>query len=136
MELQFIRFGHRDEEIKKEQEKQLNKNKNLSQVLLWFNRIFSLLLCLVLVAVFIFAIYVRTTEDRPANGIPSIKIVKSESMAKRNTKNLYLFEKGLDDQFQMFDVVICRHIPAEDELKLYDIVVYQKDDIQIIHIHS
>ena len=133
MELQFIRFGHRDEEIKKEQEKQLNKNKNLSQVLLWFNRVFSLLLCLVLVAVFIFAIYVRTTEDRPANGIPSIKIVKSESMAKRNTKNLYLFEKGLDDQFQMFDVVICRHIPAEDELKLYDIVVYQKDDIQIIH---
>ena len=57
-EIQFIRFGHRDEAIKKEKERQLNKNKNLSQAILWFNRILSLLLCLILIAVFVFAIYV------------------------------------------------------------------------------
>ncbi len=132
-EIQFIRFGHRDEAIKKEKERQLNKNKNLSQAILWFNRILSLLLCLILIAVFVFAIYVRATEDKPANGIPSIKVVKSESMAKKNTKNEHLFIYGLDDQFQMFDVVICNHIPDEKDLELYDIVVYEKDDIQVIH---
>lgn len=133
MELQFIRFGHRDEAIKKEKEKQLNKNKNLSQALLWFNRIFSLVLCLILIAVFAFAIYVRATEDKPANGIPSIKVVKSESMAKKNSKNEYLFLYGLDDQFQMFDVVICNHVPDEKDLELYDVVVYEQDGMQIIH---
>lgn len=133
MELQFIRFGHRDEAIKKEKEKQLNRNKNLSQAVLWFNRGLSLLLCLILIAVFAFAIYVRATEDKPANGIPSIKIVKSESMAKKNAKNEHLFVYGLDDQFQMFDIVICNHIPAEKDLELYDVVVYEQDDIQIIH---
>ncbi len=132
-EIQFIRFGHRDEEIKKEKEKELNKNKNLSQALLWSNRILSLLLCLALIAVFAFAIYVRSTEDKPANGIPSIKVVKSESMAKKNVENKYLFSNGLNDQFQMFDIVICKHLPAEEDLELYDIVVYEQDDIQIIH---
>ena len=106
MEIQFIRFGHRDETIKKEREKELNKNKNLSRALLWSNRIVSLIVCSLLIVVFVFAIYVRTTEDKAANGIPSIKIVKSESMAKKNSKNTYLFLNNLDDQFQMFDIVI------------------------------
>lgn len=133
MEIKLIGYGHRDESIKKEREKELNKNKRLSQAMLWSNRIFSLLICLALIAVFVFAIYVRTTEDKPANGIPSIKIVKSESMAKKHYKNTYLFENHLDNQFQMFDVVICRHLPAEEDLELYDIVVYKQDDVYVIH---
>lgn len=133
MEIQFIRYGHRDEVIKKEREKELNRNKNLSQALLWTNRILSLLLCLALIAVFAFAIYVRATEDRPANGIPSIKVVKSESMSKKNSKNDYLFTNDLDNQFQMFDIVICKHLPDEKDLELYDVVVYKQDDMYIIH---
>ena len=133
MEIQFIKFGHRDETIKKEYEKELNKNKNLSRVILWSNKIISLLVCVILIALFAFAIYVRTTEDRAANGIPSIKVVKSESMATKNSKNTYLFLHHLDNQFQMFDIIICHHLPAENELELYDVVVYKKDDMYVIH---
>ena len=129
MELELIGFGHRDEAIKK----QLNKKKKESRVLLWISRIVSLLLCAVFVCTFVFSIYVRVNEDRPANGIPSIKVVKSESMARKHSDNRYLFDNKLNDQFQMFDVIICRHLPAEDELELYDIVVYKKDDMHIIH---
>ena len=78
-----------------------------------------------------FALYVRVSEDRPANGIPSIKVVKSESMAEKNPKNTYLYNNDLDDQIQMFDIVICRHLPPEDELELYDVVVYKKDDMHV-----
>ena len=77
--------------------------------------------------------YVRATEDKPANGIPSIKVVKTESMAKKNPKNEYLYENNLNDQFQAFDIVICHHLPAEEDLELYDVVIYKKDDIYIIH---
>ena len=129
MEMELIRFGHRDKEIKK----QLNKKKKESRVLLWIGRIISLLLCLMFVVTFSFAVYIRATEERPANGIPSIKVVKSESMAEKNAKNKYLFDNNIDDQLQMFDIVICRHLPAEDELELYDVVVYKQDDIHIIH---
>ena len=93
----------------------------------------SVLLCVVVITVFLFAIYVRVNEDRPANGIPSIKVVKSESMATKHSENKYLFDNKLDNQFQMFDLVFCRHLPAEDELELYDIVVYKQDDMYVIH---
>jgi len=129
MELELIKHGHRDETIKKE----LNKKRKGNRVFLWVNRIVSLLLCAIFVTAFSFAIYIRATEDRPANGIPSIKVVKSESMAEKYSGNTYLFDNDLNDQFQMFDIVVCRHLPAEDELKLYDIVVYKQDDIYIIH---
>lgn len=129
MELELIQHGHRDEAIKKE----LLKKKNQSRVLLWTSRILSALLCLVFVTAFSFAVYIRATEDRPANGIPSIKVVKSESMAEKYAGNTYLFDHDLDDQFQMFDIVICSHLPAEEELKLYDVVVYKQDGMYIIH---
>lgn len=129
MELELIRHGHRDEAIKKE----LNKKRKENQGLIWVNRIVSLLLCAIFVSAFSFAVYIRATQDRPANGTPSIKVVKSESMAGKHPGNTYLFDNNLNDQFRMFDVVICNHLPAEDELKLYDIVVYKKDDVYVIH---
>ena len=133
MELDMIRYGHRDEAIKKQKEKELKKNKNLSRALLWANRIFSVSLCLLMVTAFAFAIYVRAAEDRPANGIPSIKVVKSESMATKNKKNTYLFTNDLNDQFQMFDIIVGRHMPAEEDIELYDIVIYERDGVYVIH---
>ena len=129
MEMELIRFGHRDEAIKK----QLNKKKKESRTMLWVGRIVSILFCFIFVATFSFAVYIRATEERPANGIPSIKVVKSESMAEKNAKNKYLFDNNIDDQLQMFDIVICHHLPAEDELELYDVVVYKQHDIHVIH---
>ena len=129
MEMELIRFGHRDEEIKK----QLNKQKKENRALLWIGRIVSFLFCLIFVVTFSFALYIQANEDRPANGIPSIKVVKSESMAEKNKANKYLFEHDLNDQLQMFDIVFCRHLPDEDELELYDVVVYKQDDVYVIH---
>lgn len=128
MELELIKHGHRDEAIKKEL-----KKKRENRVFPWINRIVSLLLCVILVSAFSFAVYIRATEGRPANGIPSIKVVKSESMAKKHPENTYLLDNNLNDQFQMFDVVVCNHLPAEDELKVYDVVVYKQDDMYVIH---
>ena len=129
MELELIGHGHRDEAIQKE----LNKKKKESRFFLWVNRIVSVLLCVIFVTVFSFAVYIRAAEDRPANGIPSIKVVKSESMSRKYPENAYLFDNDLNDQIQMFDVVICNHLPAEDELQLYDVVVYKKDGMYVIH---
>ena len=128
-ETELIQNGLRDEAIKKE----LNKPNKDNKILLWTSRVASLLLCLIVVVSFAFATYIRANDDRPANGIPSIKVVKSESMATKSSKNTYLFSNNLNDQFQMFDIVVCRHLPKENELKLYDIVVYKQQDIYVIH---
>lgn len=133
MELELIACGRRDESIKKKLNKAQNTDSKKYQIQLWVNRIFSLLLCLIFIAAFSFAMFIQATEDRAANGIPSIKVVKSESMSEKYSGNEYLFENDLNDQFQMFDIVICTHMPDEFDLELYDIVIYKQNDTYVIH---
>lgn len=129
MKLRLIRSGLEDREIKREYRKRLAEKR------VWtiLDRVVSILLCLVLGTAFVFSVYLNLSEDRPANGIPSLRVVKSGSMAEKYEENDYLFENGLDDQIQTFDLIITRHLPPEDELKLYDIVVYRQDDLHVIH---
>jgi signal peptidase I len=50
---------------------------------------------------------------------------------KDNTK---LKELGIDDQIGTYDLVLTHHLPAEEDLELYDIVLYEKDDgMLVIH---
>ena len=130
MEIELIQNGHRDIQIQEEFEK---KNKQGYRAALLASKVISFLLCLAFATSFVAAIYVRVNEDRPANGIPSFKVVKSASMAEKHEKNKYLFSNKLNDQFQQFDVVVCEHLPAEEDLKLYDIVVYKQKDVYVIH---
>lgn len=129
MKLKLIRHGLEDEEIKKEYRK--NKGKGCRGSIL--GKLLSLLICAAFLGIFAFSLYMHGTESRAANGIPSIKVVKSDSMAKKHEKNCYLRENGLDDQIQVFDLVVTRHLPPEEELELYDIVVYRQDEMYIIH---
>jgi len=129
MKLKTIRHGLADEEIKKEYRKSTRGN----SVGTLIGRAISLLLCIALCGAFCFSLYVNFTEDNAANGIPSLKVVKSGSMAKINENNTYLTENGLNDQIQIFDIIVTRHLPPEEELELYDIVVYKQEETNVIH---
>ena len=129
MNLKLMEHGLADEEITKEYEKE----QNASPVVDWLCKGLSLLLCLVFGVAFVFSLWMNANADRPANGIPSIKVVKSESMATKHEENTYLVQNDLDNQLQVFDLVLCSHLPAEEDLDLYDIVVYKKDDYYVIH---
>ena len=129
MELTMIYNGVLDERV----ERQHGKNERIQKTFNIIGKFFSLIICLALCVAFAFSVYMNITEDKAANGIPSIKVVKSASMAEKYEGNSYLFDNNLNDQLQTFDLIITRHIPDENELKLYDIVVYEQDDMQIIH---
>lgn len=129
MKLKMIRNGLEDEQIKSEYQR--NKRKGCTGTAV--GNVFSLLLCLGLCVAFGFSVYMQTTEEKAPNGIPSLKVVKSASMAKKHEKNTYLTENHLDDQIQTFDIIVTRHLPPEEELELYDIVVYKQEDIYVIH---
>jgi len=129
MQLKLIKNGLEDENIKKE----YIKKQRTSSTAKWIGRVCSTFVCLFFIAAFVFSMYVNITEDKSANGIPSVKVVKSESMASKNPENSYLEDNGLDDQIQMFDIIICHHMPPEEELELYDIVVYQHNGVNVVH---
>ena len=129
MQLKMIRHGLQDEEIKKEYRRSLRKGCAGTIV----GKVLSLLICAALFVMFCFSLYMRANEDKAPNGIPSLKVVKSDSMAKKHDVNTYLSENGLDDQIQTFDIIVTRHLPAEEDLELYDIVVYQQEEMYVIH---
>lgn len=129
MRLKMIKHGLEDEEIKIEEQKKANA----SRVVTIFTNVVSFILCVAIFVAFLFSLYMNVTESKAANGIPSLKVVKSSSMATVNEKNTYIAQNGLTDRLQTFDIVVTRHLPEENDLQLYDIVVYLQDDAYVIH---
>ncbi len=131
MTIKLTRHGLEDEDIKTEYAKEkASKVKAQKGV---FDYIVSLLLCVVLLAAFGFSLYVNLQEDHYFEKIPTFKVVNTGSMAKKHEKNTYLSENGLDNQIDAFDVILTYKMPKEEDLELYDIVVYEVDDMLIVH---
>ena len=129
MSVKLIDHGAEDEKIKKEYEKACKKERKRGIV----DSIISVLFCVIFLGAFSFSLYVNLQGDKFYKDIPTLKVVNSASMSKKHEKNTYLTENGLDNQFQTFDLICLYELPAEADLKLYDIVLYEVDEILIIH---
>ena len=124
--LRIVAGGLDDEKIKRSLIKKRNKKETkLGCAAIFFEKTFSLLICLVFCAVFVLTLVSGYMGNERVKGIPAIKVVSSTSMSERYEKNDYLFKNNLKDQLQLFDVVVLHELPPEDEIELYDIVVYE-----------
>lgn len=127
--IKLIKHGLEDAEIKKDQDKKA-KTSRITTICV---NVISLLVCVALFVAFTLSLYLNFTKDKAPNGIPSFKVVKTSSMSTRNENNTYLFKNDLKDQIQTFDLIVTHHLPKEEDLKLYDIVVYKIEDTYVIH---
>ncbi len=127
-QLRLIRAGLEDEQIKQEHEK-AKKEKKKGRV---YN-ILPVLCCALLTVVFLFSLYGSITQDSRVGKIPAVKVVSSGSMSAKYEQNKYLFENDLNNQLQVFDLIVLHALPAEKDLCLYDIVVYEVGDMHLVH---
>ena len=95
--------------------------------------LFSFVMCIILAAIFVFSLFVGCTTDTYSSDAPTFRVVNTGSMEKKNEKNEYLVKNNLNDQIATFDLIIVYKAPKEEDLKLYDIVVYEVDDIMVVH---
>lgn len=128
MNIKLIRGGFADGEIKKQREKSAKK----TAVFRTLEILLSAALFVAAIAVFFFSLQVKINEKKPVER-NVIKVVKSGSMAEKDGFNKYLTENNLNDQIQMFDLIVVSPLPEESDLKLYDIVVYEADGQMIVH---
>ena len=131
MQVRLIKVGAEDEKITKEYEK--NKNKKANAFGKVVNYTFTYLMFVVFVVVFSGSIYINCTQNTYFENVPTYRVVKTSSMEKKNKKNEYLFENNLNDQISAFDLILTYKVPKEEDLKLYDIVVYETDGMLIVH---
>ncbi len=123
MTIRLIRHGAEDKEIVKDYIKARKKGcKKKGKVV---DMLFSIFLCTAFAVIFGFSLYVNINEDQYFDNIPTLKVVQSASMSKKHEKNKYLTENNLNNQFDTFDIILVYKAPAEEDLKLYDIVVYE-----------
>ena len=127
--IRLMRTGAEDEAIKNEYEAARNQGKKSRLA----EKIVSITVCAVLLVVAVFSLYVNLREDVYFENVPTFKVVSSDSMAKKHAKNTYLIKEGLDSQFARFDLLLLYCAPPEEELQLYDVVVYEIDGVSVIH---
>ena len=126
----LIRNGAEDKKIIAEYHKNKGKKKKRAG---FFEILFSVVFYCALFGVFGFSVYLNVVENDITQAVPTMRVVQSGSMAKKYEKNKYLFENNLNDQMQVFDLIVTRKLPDEFALELYDIVVYEVDGTLVIH---
>lgn len=129
MTITIIESGLMDEKILRE----YKRKKRTFRVFRIVELAVSLTVSIALYVAFAFSLYVNLSDERYFDKVPTLQVVMSSSMEKKNPKNEYLFENGLDNQFSTFDVIRVYKAPGEFELQLYDIVVYEVDGIRVVH---
>jgi len=132
MSIKLIKHGVEDERILKEYNYKISKTKS-SKIADLLSSAFSAVVSVFFISVFAFSFYLNYCEKIPVDDVPVLKVVQSDSMATKNEENDYLFYHKLNNQFDIYDIVLVYSLPNEEDLKLYDIVVYEKNDDLIIH---
>ncbi len=124
-----IHAGLEDEKIKSEYESLYKKSKTAKLT----GCAVSLAVGVVFVAFFAFSLFLNLQKDSFYEHIPTLKMVNSGSMSQKHEKNTYLTRNNLNNQIQIFDLICIYKVPAENDLKLYDIVLYEVDETYIVH---
>ena len=130
--VKLINLGAEDEKIKTEYVKTKNATKR-ARALSIFDKVFSLVVCTLVIAFFGVSACVNIESTKTVSDVPVIQVVKSASMATRYEENEYLFKYNIQDQIKAFDLITVYKLPDEKDLKLYDIVVYEVDDMLVVH---
>jgi hypothetical protein len=127
----IVNNGVEDQRIIADYEKRRKKKENKS--LKAIKTGVSAAIILAMSVFFVFSISINFTENSTVGSIPNVVVCKSDSMKSKNEKNAYLFDNNLNDQFETFDVLLIHKLPKENELKKYDVVVYEYNDTMVIH---
>ena len=126
-----IKNGLDDESILKEFNSRTYKRQ--SKAIKVLNYTLNTILCIFFGIIFSSSLYISCTQNVYFDSVPTYRVVLTTSMEKKNQQNKYLFDNNLNNQISAFDLIATYKIPAEEDLKLYDIVVYEVDDILVIH---
>ncbi len=124
-----IKHGLEDERIKIE----YTKEKQQKPIVNIICKILSGIILTVVFVFFIISTGIQIAGDEVKGDLPVAKIVLSDSMSFKRETNDYLEQNDLNDQFNMFDVILTHKLPDEFDLKLYDVVVYEYEDILVVH---
>lgn len=137
LSLRLIRGGLEDQSILNEyriqEYRKRHKHRDRTKYAKIADMVFSVIICSLMLVMLVGSLIIRGTENTCCGRIPTYRVVLTGSMSEKHEKNLYLWKNGLDNQLQTFDLIRTEQLPEEKDLQLYDIVVYEVDNIFLVH---
>ena len=127
----LISLGAEDDKIKIEYEKNQKRAKSIFAKII--DKIVLGFFVLVFIALFGLGVSITVRENNVVGKIPSLKVVQSGSMAYVNEYNRYVNEEDVTEHIQTFDIVAIHELPAVEDLKVNDIVLYEIDGLLLVH---
>ena len=127
--VRLIESGADDRRLYKEYVKKAKRGKKRTG---WLSKAITVFFACIMACIFGFTISSQIMEKQTAT-MPVYRVVYSDSMSKKHDKNKYLIENNLNDQFSRFDLIVTNPLPKEEDLQLYDIVVYEVNDMLVVH---
>lgn len=123
--------GSRDAELLSISAKQSSpKFKRRQKIFSAFKNVAFILVLVASVLLFTLSLANRISGGRPVLG-KSFMVVASGSMSFKNEANAYLFQNDLNNQFNMYDVIV---LERAGELKPYDVIAYRNGGgVNVIH---
>lgn len=120
-----------------------DEKKKSKKVLRIVGKIFSYILLLGIIVLFILSLFNRISNGTVMINNQSLIVVASGSMSKKNSANTYLFseenqkEYDLNNQFDTYDIIQIKRYGAnsnKEDVNLYDVVAYKSSqNIVVIH---
>ena len=124
-----IRAGLEDKKLLKDRKKYCNER--LKSGL--FDTLITVVFCVLAFGSFAFSLYIGVCENNVTKGMPTCRVVLSSSMETKHKNSTYLTKYNLNDQFGKFSLILTHELPKEEELKLYDIVVFEVEKTLVVH---
>ena len=125
-----IALGLKDDEIIKERKAKLTKKNKTINII---GNVFSGAVATVFAACIVFGIFAKTTNNNFPLGDKTALVIKTGSMSTINKNNTYLVENNLHDQFEAYSIIEVHKLTGEENIKKYDIVVYECNGQLIVH---
>ena len=126
--VKLIRLGGEDNALKIEYVEMLEGKRGT-----FVEKIVSYIFCAIFLVFSVGVLYINVTQNSYSKDIPNLTVVKTKSMEEKNPKNEYLYLYNLDNQISAFDLIFVYEKPSQEDLKLYDIVVYEVDGVLLVH---
>ncbi len=126
--VKLIRLGGEDNALKIEYVEMLEGKRGTI-----LEKIVSYIFCAIFLVFSVGVLYINVTQNSYSKDIPNLTVVKTKSMEEKNPKNEYLYLYNLDNQISAFDLIFVYEKPSQEDLKLYDIVVYEVDGVLLVH---
>ena len=130
--VKLIHSGAEDAALLEEKKKAQKENRR-NKIAKVTDFTLSLVLCVVFAVATVISLCIQLSENTYWDTLPTYRVVRSGSMEKKHEENRYLFENNINNHIHTFDLIATHKIPGEYELELYDIVVYEVDDVLLVH---